>query len=165
MQNPRVMAYDEHRRGVVSWIDLYLGRLTDDDLREEIAPGRNHGIWLLAHLIASDDDLAIYLGRGAELFPEYQGVYSQGRPLVPVHECPPVALLREQWRQVCAKNNELLGDMRDMELDEPHCRLQGAAEDDVFKTKGGCILNWTLHQQYHCGQLGVLLGQRGKRLI
>ncbi|MBK8383673.1 MAG: DinB family protein [Ignavibacteria bacterium] len=41
---------------MTEWINWLLKDLTDEDLRTELSPGKNHGIWILGHLIASDDD-------------------------------------------------------------------------------------------------------------
>ncbi len=146
------------------WVDMYLDELTDEELRSEIIPGHNHGVWILGHLIASDDTLSEYLGKGPQLFPETQ-VFAQSSMLMPVEECPSVPELRKQWKEVCEKNDAVYRELRDEELQEPHAMIVGNPEEDYFKTKQGVIINWTLHQVHHAGQLALLLAKFGRRFV
>lgn len=141
---------------------MFLTRLSDDDLKMEIAPGKNHGVWILGHLIESDDDLSLYLGKGPMLFQEYSDLFGQGSVLKSVTEYPPVSLMRQQWKEVADKNLKIYEELNDEELDEPHAMVKGKLEDDFFKTKENCIINWLLHQVYHAGQLSVLYAMTGK---
>ena len=146
------------------WVDMYLDELTDEELRSEIIPGKNHGVWILGHLVASDDTLSEYLGYGPQLFPDSQA-YAQTKPLIPVDECKHPRILREEWKKVCEKNEANYRKLTDAELDQPHALIQGNPEDDYFKTKQGVIINWTLHQVHHAGQLALLLAKFGRRIV
>ncbi len=150
---------------LISWVNMYLTRLSDEDLKLSIAPGKNHGVWILGHLLASDDDLSLYLGKGPMLFPEYSDMFGQGSILKPVSEYPSTDLLREQWKEVTGKNKKIYSELKDEELSEPHAMIKGKTEDDFFKTKENCIINWQLHQMYHAGQLGVLYAMSGRDKI
>ena len=144
---------------------MYLTRLSDDDLKLSIASGKNHGVWILGHLIVSDDDLSLYLGKGPMLYPEYSDIFGQGSILKHVSEYPAAGILREHWREVTGKNKKIYSELRDEELTEPHAMIKGKIEDDFFKTKENCIIMWQLHQMYHTGQLGVLYAKSGKEKI
>ena len=146
------------------WVDMYLNELSDEELKCEIIPGKNHGVWIVGHLVASDDTLTEYLGYGPVLFPETQR-FAQCSTLIPVEECPPPSVLRNQWKKVCEKNEAAYQLLRDDDLDQPHAMLKGNIEDDYFKTKQGVIINWTLHQVHHAGQLALLLSKFGRRLV
>jgi hypothetical protein len=164
MQNKTKLIHSQYKT-MVSWVNMYLKRLSDDDLKREIAPGKNHGVWLLGHLIASDDDLSLYFGKGTMLYPDYSDIFGQGSVLKPLAEYPPVSLLREQWKNVTDKNIKIYAELHDEELNEPHAMIKGKVEDDFFKTKENCSINWLLHQMYHAGQLGVLYAMTGKEKI
>jgi len=151
-------------REMRDWVNMYLDELTDEELKSEIVPGHNHGVWILGHLVASDDTLSEYLGKGPPLFPETQ-VFAQTSVLKPVESCPSPAELREQWKKVCEKNDAVYRELRDEELSEPHAMIAGNYEDDFFKTKQRIIIFWTLHQVHHAGQLALLLAKFGRHLV
>jgi DinB superfamily len=161
--NPRSKLLLEQFQFMLAWVNMYLDALTDEELRSEIVPGKNHGLWILGHLVASDDTLSEYLGCGPTLFPETQA-YAQGQPLLPVDECKAPGILREEWKKVCQKNKAIYQRLTDAELDQPHALLQEYPENDYFKTKQGVLLNWPLHQAHHAGQLALLLAKHGRRL-
>lgn len=142
------------------WVDYALGRVSDENLAREVAPGRNHGVWILGHLIASDDDLAMYLGRGGRRFPEYEALFQTRSVLRPVSEYPAPERLRREWKELCEANERLFAELTDAELDEPHALIGENPDDDYFKTKRECVLNWAAHQLYHAGQLVLLVPRK-----
>jgi len=151
---------------MLAWVNMYLDGLSDKDLKQSLVDGGNHGVWLLGHLIASEDDLTLYLGQGELLFPHYQELFSQGSPCRPVDQYPPTAELRKHWQQVTARNDTICSNLTDAALAQPHAQLQGPLEEDYFKTKARCLMAWTLHQVHHAGQLAALRAQCGKpRLV
>lgn len=152
-------------KSMVSWVNMYLNGLDDEDLKMELTPNGNHGVWILGHLIASEDDLSEYLGKDPMLFPAYQDIFKQGSKLQTVEAYPAIDLLRDQWKQVCDKNMDIYQKLTDVELTEPHEKIEGKIEDDYFKTKEGCIKNWILHQMHHAGQLAALRAKCGKKSL
>jgi len=150
---------------MVSWVNMYLKGLDNEDLKMELSPNGNHGVWILGHLIASEDDLSEYLGKGPMLFPDYQNVFKQGSQLQAVEKYPAIDLLRDHWNEVCNKNNDIYLKLTDIELAKPHEKIEGKPEEDFFKTKEGCIKNWILHQMHHAGQLAVLRAKCGKKSL
>src|SRR5437016_525710 len=101
------------RKIMVDWVDMYLDALTDDELQMEIIPGRNHGVWILGHLIASDDDLSPYITKEPILYPELQAQFKQGSTLQDRTEYPTVPELRQKWKAICEKNEVLFNQLRD----------------------------------------------------
>ncbi len=152
-------------KNMTSWVNMFLKKLSDDDLKLEIAPGRNHGVWLLGHLIVSDDDLSLYMGKDPMLYPEYSDIFGPKSILKPAEEYPAVKILREQWNNVIEKNIKIYSELTDEELAEPHAMVKGNIEDDYFKTKENCAINWLNHQMYEAGQLGILYRNSGKEKI
>jgi len=138
------------------WISETLKSLTDEDLCKEIDPGKNHGVWILGHLFQSEDELSGYFGKGGYIFPEYESLFGQKNKTALPSSYPDVSFLRKQWETVKAKNDKILSELSDEEWNEPHALIEGNLENDYFKTKGGCIMNWILHQTYHIGQLVLL---------
>jgi hypothetical protein len=105
---------------MVDWVNMYLDALTDDDLKMEIIPGRNHGVWILGHLIVSDDDLSLYINKQPLLFPKLQNIFKQGSTIQSVEKYPSASELRQYWEEVCEKNDKLFNDLKDEVLDQPH---------------------------------------------
>lgn len=163
MGNSIAKQFFEQWKAMVEWVNENLELLTDEELQAELSPGKNHGVWLLGHIIESEDNLSVYLGKAPRLYPEYEAIFGQRSKLLPVGEYPLVALLRSQWVGVVAKNETILSQMPDAEWNEPHAKLQpGEEETDYFATKGRCIMIWILHQNYHNGQLSLLVSKSGK---
>lgn len=154
-----VAAFIEQWSIMARWISNTISRLSDEDLARTIAPNRNHGIWILGHLVQSEDELAVYLGKGDYLFPEYEALFGMGSPLLPIAQYPTAVLLRQQWAQAVARNQTALAAFADAEWNEPHTRIgnDSPLDNDFFKTKGRCLAIWILHQTLHLGQLNVLL--------
>lgn len=153
----------EQYKNMASWVNMNLKKMSDDDLKNEIAPGLNHGVWLLGHLIVSDDDLSLYFGKGPMLYPEYLETFGHGSVLKPVSEYPPISLLRKQWDEIIEKNVKIYSELTDEELSEPHAMIEGKIEDDYFKTKESCAINWLNHQMYEAGMLAIIYISTGKK--
>ncbi len=160
--NPVAFRFYELWQNMISWASGYIDRLADEDFTSELAPGRNHGVWVLGHLIESEDELSKFLGKGEMLFPEYEETFGMKSKLLPPSEYAPVATLREQWKQVVAKNDAMFRNLKDAEWDEPHALVKGNVKDDFYGTKGRCVYLWNLHQMYHVGQLALLFAKHGK---
>ncbi len=146
---------------MVEWVNGTIDPLTDDEFKMEIYPGKNHGVWLLGHLVTSDDDFSMFMGKGEVMFPEYYEVFGQGSKLLPPEEYPPVSELRSAWKKVCEKNRKIYSELTDDELQLPHALVKNI-DKDYFKTKERVIMAWHLHQLYHAGQLGIIISQAGK---
>ncbi|MBE2255493.1 MAG: DinB family protein [Ignavibacteria bacterium] len=137
------------------WIALYLRLLEEKDYEIEISPGKNHGIFILGHLIASDDDFSLYMGKGEILFPEIQNLFASPNSLKPVSDYPPLPELKDKWNSVCEKNNLIYQNLTDNELDEIHAKCENP-DTDYFKTKEKIIISWQFHQAFHVGQLATI---------
>lgn len=159
MENKAALLHEQWKVSA-GWISNIINSLTDDELKMEVISGKNHGVWILGHLIESEDDLSKYLGKGPMIYPQYEEVFGQGSKLMPPDKYPPVQQLREEWKKVLEKNNKLLLTVSDEEWNEPHCSVSGP--DDFFQTKGRCVMIWNLHQMYHAGQLAMILSKAGK---
>jgi len=139
---------------------MFMSKLTDEDWNEYIITDRNHGIWLLGHMIASDDDLSLFINKAPMLFPEYQDIFSQGSKCLSIENYPSLEVLKGAWNSVCEKNKKIYSELKDENLDESH-----HGDEDFVKTKEDVISHWLIHQAYHSGQLGVLVAKVGKAFM
>jgi hypothetical protein len=142
------------------WITNNLKALSDDDLKNPLSSGKNHGIWILGHLISSEDELCKYLGKGELMFPEYIEMFGQGSSLETYDNYPDAAILRNNWNLILERNDKIIKEINDEEWNEPHSGEIG--ETDFFKTKGRCLFIWNLHQAFHNGQLTILISNNTK---
>ncbi|MBX7044812.1 MAG: DinB family protein [Ignavibacteria bacterium] len=145
------------------WADWILRTLSDDDLKLEIAPGKNHGVWILGHLIACEDDFSLYMGKGEITIPDYQKLFCEGSKLQPVENYPPVSELREKWNEIIRRNKKIYDNLTDEELTELHANEKDA-NNAFWKTKEDVVIHWQLHLMYHAGQLALLTSKAGKIL-
>lgn len=158
IENPISHTIYEQWLLVTNWITSILNKLTNEDLKKSLTPNTNHGVWILGHLIESEDELTVYLGIADFLFPNYLKLFGQGSSLLPPELYPEISILRLQWQQVVEKNKTILLQMTDNEWNEPHVKIDlYDSVNDFFKTKGRCFSIWNVHQAYHAGQLGLFL--------
>lgn len=161
MNNSLSKQFSRQYAMMVEWVNGTIDPLSDDEFKMEITPGKNHGVWLLGHLVTSDDDFSMFMGKGDQMFPQYYDLFGQGSKLLPPGEYPPVSELKNAWKKVCEKNRKIYSGLTDDELGEPHALVKDI-EKDYFKTKDRVISAWHLHQLYHAGQLGIIVAQSGK---
>ncbi|MBP9095220.1 MAG: DinB family protein [Ignavibacteria bacterium] len=143
----------------VGWTDWILRTLSDADLKLEIAPGKNHGVWILGHLIACEDDFTLFMGKGELSLPKYQELFGEGSKLLPVENYPPVSDLREKWNDLIRRNKKVYDNLNDIELIETQAQIE---KNDFWKTKEDIAVHWQHHLMYHAGQLGILTSKAGK---
>ena len=147
------MVLDRWNGSIVNTNKL-LKEITDEQLMNEVAPGKNRGVYLLGHLIAVHDDMLILLGMGEKLFPElYEPFIKQAdkaNTMIPTSE-----ELRAMWD----KQNEVLQAKFAAEADWYAKHTAVSAEDFVkepHRNKLNIIITRTSHLQYHSGQLALL---------
>src|ERR1043166_7989271 len=118
--NERSKLLYEMWKAMSVWTSGIINSLSEVELQQRIAPGKNHGIWILGHLVESEDDLSLFIGTGELGFPEYEKTFGQGSKLLDVSEYPSSEVLKEQLKEVLMKNDLILSSFQDDELDKPH---------------------------------------------
>ncbi|MDQ3021462.1 MAG: DinB family protein [Bacteroidota bacterium] len=161
MENVLSKQFQRQYEMMLGWVDGTVNSLSDEDFKIELSPGKNTGVWILGHIIVSDDDLSTFLGKGELLFPWYVKLFGQGTKVQQVENYPDVATLKKCWKQVSERNKIIYSELTDKELNEPHAMIEDF-EKDYFKTKERVIMAWQLHQVYHTGQLAIIESRVGK---
>lgn len=142
--------------GSISNFSKHLNALKDEQLQNEIAPGKNSGTYLLGHLIAVHDDMLKLLDMGEKLYPElYEPFIKQADKATA--ETPAVADLREMWE----KQNNLLREKFEKMKPEAWFEKHTAVSEEDFanephRSKLNVIITRTSHLQYHTGQFVLL---------
>lgn len=130
-----------------------LEKLTDEQLYANVAPGRNRGIYLLGHLTAVSDGMLPLFGLGDKLYPEMESDFLRN-PDSTEKEYPSVEELRSRWNQVNARLSAHFESIEPSEWFQKHASI--SAEDfakEPHRNKLNILINRTIHQSYHLGQL------------
>lgn len=129
-----------------------LEALSDEQLQNEIAPGRNRGIYLLGHLAAVHDDMIRLLDFGDKLYPGLFDPFIKS-PDKAVSNIPSAKELRDAWNKV---NDTLNQKFEAMQADDWFQKHTAVSEEDFAKephrNKFNIILTRTTHLAYHHGQ-------------
>ena len=141
---------------LVKNFDNSLDALTDDQLENEIAPGKNRGIYLLGHMIAVHDDMLRLLDMGDKMYPELYEPFINA-PDKTVSDIPSAATLRTYW----AKQNEVLKQKFDSVQHEEWFQKHTAVSAEDFakephRNKLNIIITRTTHLAYHHGQFVLI---------
>lgn len=130
--------------------------LSDEQLEQPTASGRNSGYYLLGHLVAVHDGLLPLFGIGNKLYPELEEPFIQQSEATGSDK-PPVKELREHWQQVHTKLSKEFNQFTVEQWLQKHTAVK---EEDFAKephrNRLNVLLNRTNHLAYHLGQLVYL---------
>ena len=130
--------------------------LTDDQLKQEVAPGRNTGTYLLGHLTAVHDALFPLLGLGEKLYPELDEIFVKNPDKSPL-EKPETKLLRSYWNDVNSKLDKHFSNFSIEEWFQRHTAISETDfEKEPHRNKLNVVLSRVSHVDYHLGQLQFL---------
>ncbi|MEP6793087.1 MAG: DinB family protein [Saprospiraceae bacterium] len=133
-----------------------LEKISDDQLAQEVAPGRNRGTYLLGHLLAVNDKMLTLLNLGERIYPELDDIYLDN-PDRTKAEKNTAAELRQKWHEI----NAILADHFDKLSPEEWLQKHMAVSTEDFekephRNRLNVLLNRTNHLSYHQGQLAFL---------
>ena len=130
--------------------------LSDEELMQEVAPGRNRGIYLLGHLTAVHDRMLPLLGFEESKYPDLKAVFLDS-PDKAVDGIPSASELRQQWHEV---NETLSNHIKSLPADDWFTRHANISEEDFVKephrNRLNVLLDRTIHLSNHRGQLLLL---------
>lgn len=143
----------------LKYTNALLAKLSDEQLMQQVAPGRNRGIYLLGHLTAVHDQMLPLLRFQETMYAELYGPFHD-EPDGTVADRPPIAQLRDQWQEV---NDALLKHMAGLAPEEWFTRHANIAEEDFPKephrNRLNVVISRTNHLAYHRGQLALLVSK------
>jgi hypothetical protein len=142
--------------GQLSRADKLFNTLTDEQLQNEVAPGRNSGVYLLGHLTAIHDAMFPLLGLGEKLYPELENTFVKN-PDKSGLEKPSVKELRNYWSEV---NKKLSQKLSEYNIGEWLGKHTSVSEEDFAKephrNRLNVLFTRTNHLANHLGQLAFL---------
>ncbi len=136
--------------------DKFLADISDDELKKEIAPGKNSGVYLVGHLAAVNDNLFQMFELGELLHPQLEEIFLR-KPENKESEIVSIAELKKYWTEINSKLSEKFAELSPTEWFEKHTAVSG--EDfakEPHRNKLNVLLSRTIHQSYHLGQLSLL---------
>lgn len=143
----------------VQEVDKLISELSDEELLQEVAPGKNRGIYQLGHLTAMHDTLFRILRMCKEIFPEYANIFLWS-PDKTVAGLPSIEEIKQRWVNVNIQLKKCFSQMHTNEWFERHALISTADfEKEPNRNRLNVILNRTNHMNYHIGQL-ILLKHR-----
>lgn len=130
-----------------------LNDLTDEQLFQEIAPGKNRAIYLLGHLTAVHDGMLPIMGLGERLYPQLDEAFIKNPDRI-VPDVPAAKALREGWINISTQLAELFNALPVGEWFQKHTLIS----DEEFlkephRNRLSVLINRTNHLAYHLGQL------------
>ncbi|OKS88113.1 DinB family protein [Mucilaginibacter polytrichastri] len=139
-------------------IDTFLNQHPDEVYLQEVAPGRNRAVYVLAHLIATNDGLLPLFGFGEKLFPEIAPLATEGESAVDFELS--FKDLKKQWESL---NLFLEKRFRELTPEEWLGKHNSVSDADFLldpqRNKLNVLINRASHQNYHRGQL-IFLNER-----
>jgi hypothetical protein len=140
----------------ISRASKLIDSLTDEQLAQETAPGRNTGTYLLGHLVAVHDSMIPLLNVGSKMYPQLEEPFIK-QPDKSELEKPSIQQLRSYWTEM---NNALTLSFNLMNMDEWFQKHTAVSEEDFAvnpsRNKLNVLLTRTNHLAYHLGQLVYL---------
>lgn len=149
------MVLDAWQTQVKQADDLF-NSLSEEQLKQEVAPGRNRGIYLLGHLAAVHDRILPLLGLGDQRYPNLYKTFVES-PDKADADIPSIEDLRNCWKEV---NNVLSEKFSGVSVEEWFQKHNAVSEIDFAKephrNKLNVVINRTNHLANHLGQLLLL---------
>jgi uncharacterized damage-inducible protein DinB len=139
-------------------ITAFFNKHADEVYAAQVAPGRNSGIYLMAHLVAVSDGLFPIFGLGERLYPELEKFGGESESSITYTVT--IAELKEKWEALNSRLSEAFAAQttgwwldRHMSVSEADFAL------DPNRNKLNVLLSRASHENYHRGQL-IFLDER-----
>ena len=130
-----------------------LSELSDEQLQQQVAPGRSRVFYLLGHLTATHDRMFSLLGIGERLHPELDEPYIANPDRV-VADPLSATELRRVWSEV---NDRLIAAFERFTLEDWLHKHTAVSDEEFVKDPGrnrlAVVLSRTNHMSYHLGQI------------
>lgn len=137
----------------IKWVDNIFNALSDEQLQNEVAPGRNSGVYLLGHLTAVHDRMLPLLGFEQQIYPQLDDIFLSS-PDKSGKEVPAISDLRNFWNTVNTALANHFSNLTPAEWLEKHAAV--SAEDFIkepHRNRLNVMISRTNHVASHYGQL------------
>jgi hypothetical protein len=131
------------------------GSLSEKELQEEIAPGKNRRIYLWGHLTSINDALIPLLGFGERMHPELDSVFVS-RPDRSAPDSISAADLKRYWEEINVHLSAEFAKLSPAQWAQKHASV---SEEDFarepHRNRFAILLGRTSHLAYHLGQANL----------
>jgi len=139
-------------RLVIGRLNEYIEPLSDEQLQQEVAPGRNRLVYLVGHLTATHDRMFPLLALGKRLHPELDEAYFTNPDRTFPDPIPPSAV-KQAWNEVNSKLSAAFEGLTPKEWLQKH----SAVTDEEFakeplRNRLAVLMSRTNHISFHAGQ-------------
>jgi DinB superfamily len=137
---------------VINRFDKTLGDLTDEQLQQQVAPGKNRVFYLLGHLTVTHDRMFPLLGLGERLHPELDDAYITNADRV-LGDPLSATELGKAWTEVNGKLTAAFEGFTRQDWLQKHAAVSD--EDfvtDPARNRLAIVMSRTNHASYHLGQ-------------
>jgi hypothetical protein len=136
--------------------DRFFSPLTEEQLRKEVAPGKNRLIYLWGHLTAVHDRMLPLLVLGARRHPEYDALFLTN-PDRTAPTLPAAAEIKKAWDEI---NGDLLAGFEGLSAADWLQKHASVSEEDFAKdpqrNRLSVLLSRTTHISFHLGQTALI---------
>src|SRR5688572_31963702 len=119
----------DHWNTSIKRMDDLFNELPDEQLLQQVAPGRNRGIYLLGHLAVIHDMMLNLLGFEQPLHPEWEKIFVSN-PDNPQASMPSISELKQYWKEV---NQKLTGHFQRLQPAEWFQKHNAVTAEDFKK--------------------------------
>jgi uncharacterized damage-inducible protein DinB len=138
---------------VIDRLNKMFSSIGDEELKQQVAPGRNRIFYLLGHLTAVHDRMFTLLGVGERLHPELDAPFLEN-PDKPAANEISAADLRKAWTEVNARLTTAFESLKPAQWLERHTAV---SEQDFAKeplrNRLAVLQSRTNHASFHMGQV------------
>jgi hypothetical protein len=143
-------------KSTVERADRLFPVLSEEQLMQEVAPGKNRLIYLWGHLTAVHDRMLPLLGFGERLHPEFDVLFLSN-PDKTIPELLPVEEIKSAWDEV---NGRLLTGFASLSASEWLQKHTAVSEEefakDPLRNRFAVLLSRTNHLSFHLGQTALI---------
>ncbi len=146
--------------GAIATLDKQFASFSDEELQQEIAPGKNRVFYLLGHLAAVHDRMLPLLRLGARLHPELDTPFLTDPDRASSDQIP-AAALRQAWTDV---NSTLTSAMAALPSEDWLTRHDTVSDEDFTKepmrNRLSVLQSRTTHAGFHSGQIALVVKKK-----
>jgi len=140
--------------------------LTDAEMLFQPRPGVNHPLWLLGHILWSEDGLILSRCGGKSALPKgYEGLFAmRTNPQADPSLYPKKAEVLRVLADVHTQAVKVVKGLTPEQLEERplgYDKLPAGARE-LFWSKGACVGHHATHESAHAGQISILRRLMGK---
>lgn len=141
-------------------ISALIAQISEENIQNEIAPGRNRALYIVGHLTAVSDRMFPLLSVGERRFPKLDTVYLEHPDRTAPDPLPP-ADLKAAWQDVVTRITDALEAFTPKEWLQKHTAVSDADfAKDPGRNRLAVVLSRTNHISYHMGQLMLTVNPR-----